>query len=123
MQQQRKDMGRKDTLEEFITKVRNTHGNKYNYEYINNRIEVIITCQIHGDFPQLPYKHKQYQGCPYCQSSHLETETRILLGKNNIIFEPKKKFPWLKSGKNYSMFLDFYLQEYSVAIECHGEQY
>lgn len=45
------------------------HNNKYNYdkvEYVNAHTNVIITCPIHGDFPQLPNNHIKGFGCKYC---------------------------------------------------------
>ena len=110
--------------EEFIAKARAIHGGRYNYdkvEYNGDNEKVTITCQIHGDFPQTPSKHKLGQGCPYCNSSHLEEQTRIILEKNNITFESQKKFPWLRNKRE--MPLDFFLTEHNIAIECQGIQH
>lgn len=44
-------------------------GNKYGYskvDYKGSKIEVIITCPIHGDFPQKPNVHLLNHGCPDC---------------------------------------------------------
>ena len=177
------------TKEEFIAKARAVHGDKYCYdkvEYINNHTPVIITCPKHGDFLQMPYKHLDGQGCsecagkkkitkegfikrakkkhcdkydyslidyiknnrtnvkikcntcgcvfeqridhhlnghgcPECNKSHLEEQTESILKKNNITFEPQKKFSWLKCKRE--MPLDFYLPDYNIAIECHGIQH
>ena len=46
---------------------------------------------------------------------------RKFLLANGIQFEQEKGFRWLKY--NRKMFLDFYLPEYKVAIECHGLQH
>lgn len=51
----------------------------------------------------------------------MEATIRNLLKSNNILFEEQKTFDWLKYKQN--MYLDFYLPEYSVAIECQGEQH
>ena len=110
--------------EEFIAKARAVHGDRYNYGkvvYNGDREMVTITCSKHGDFPQAPNKHKLGQGCPYCNSSHLEEQTRLLLVQNNIMLETQKKFPWLKNKRK--MPLDFYLPEYNIAIECQGIQH
>jgi hypothetical protein len=41
----------------------------YNYDRVNfvgDKIPVIITCSIHGDFSQTPNNHLSGQGCPKC---------------------------------------------------------
>ena len=43
---------------------------------------------------------------------------------NNISFEREKNFEWLINPKtNYPLYLDFYLPEYNIAIECQGRQH
>lgn len=57
------------TKEEFVTKARLVHGDKYDYSkviYSNNKTKVIITCDKHGDFLQTPNKHLLGRGCPQC---------------------------------------------------------
>ena len=115
-----------DSIEEFITKAKAVHGNKYDYSkvvYKGSNKKVTIICPKHGEFEITPHKHKTGQGCSKCNQSHLETETRALLEQNNITYEPQMKFTWLMSSKNYPMKLDFYLPEYNVAIECQGIQH
>ena len=115
---------KKLSKEEFIEKARKLHGDKYDYskvEYINNKTKVLIICPTHGEFLQTPNSHLIGNGCPKCHSSHLETELRLFLAKNNIKYEEQKAFKWLKlKSKQY---LDFYLSQYNVAIECQGEQH
>ena len=41
--------------------------------------------------------------------------------EKEIIFEQQKTFEWLKYKRN--MFLDFYLPDYNIAIECQGRQH
>ena len=109
-----------DVIKEFIE----VHGNKYSYdkvEYKGDKIKVTITCPIHGDFPMTPNNHKAGQGCPSCNQSHIEEQTKLLLEKNNIRFEPQKRFSWLRNKRK--MPLDFYLPEYNAAIECQGIQH
>ena len=53
----------------FIQKSILTHGSKYNYDkvdYINNKVKVLITCSIHGDFWQLPASHTHGANCQIC---------------------------------------------------------
>ncbi len=57
------------TTEEFITKAMDKHGNKYNYkkvEYINAKSKVIIICDDHNEFLQMPDHHVRGEGCPTC---------------------------------------------------------
>lgn len=115
---------RKITTEELINRGNKIHDNKYIYEKtIANgyKNEVIITCPLHGDFKQTIESHLKGSGCPVCKQSHLENEVKQFLEQNNISFIQEKTFEWLKN-KN-QMFLDFYLIDYNIAIECQGEQH
>lgn len=109
---------------EFIKRAINRHGNKYDYSrvnYINSKTKVDIICSKHGLFKQAPSEHLYGKGCPICKSSHLETELRLYLIKNNIQFEEQKSWDWLiYESKQY---VDFYLPKYNVAIECQGLQH
>lgn len=61
---------KKLTLEEFIQRAREIHGDKYDYlnvNYININTEVQIICKVHNyKFPQKPSKHLIGHGCPIC---------------------------------------------------------
>lgn len=112
------------TNEEFIDKANLVHKNKYDYsktKYINTATKVCIICREHGEFWQTPNNHLFGAGCPTCPQSNLEGEIRQFLIKNDIQFEQEKTFEWLVF--NRKMFLDFFLPEYGVAIECQGGQH
>lgn len=112
------------TTKEFIELCKEVHNNFYSYdkcEYIRAFDDIIVTCPEHGDFTIKAYQHKQGKGCPLCHSSSMEVEIRNFLSNNNIEFEEQKTFEWLKYETN--MFLDFYLPQYQIAIECQGEQH
>lgn len=51
----------------------------------------------------------------------LEEEIKILLDENNIVYEFQKTFKWLVNKSK--LFLDFYLPEYNIFIECQGRQH
>lgn len=56
-------------LNNFITKAKEIHGDKYDYSlvnYKNNRTKVKIVCPEHGEFEQLPTNHLRGKGCKYC---------------------------------------------------------
>ena len=103
----------------FIEEAIKIHGNKYDYsktEYIDSVTKVCIICPEHGEFWQKPTVHiNQKCGCPICNESHLERETRSYLVDNKIDFKYQKMFNWLGL-----MRLDFYLPNYNIAIECQG---
>ena len=118
--------GEKQTLttKEFIERAKEVHGDKYDYskvEYKNYKTKICIICPKHGEFWQLPGNHLNGWGCSICSESHLEKEMRNYLLKNNIKFEEQKTFNWLKFQNN--LYLDFYLPDYNIAIECQGEQH
>ena len=110
--------------EEFIKKSQQIHGGKYDYskvEYKGNKVKVCIICSEHGEFWQTPNGHLNGDGCPKCKSSHMEREMRLFLEQNNVSYEEQKTFEWLKFKRQ--QYLDFYLPEYNVGIECQGEQH
>ena len=63
-------MSKKFSLNDFIDKAHNIHGDKYDYskvEYINSQTKICIVCPEHGEFWQAPNNHiNQKQGCPKC---------------------------------------------------------
>ena len=68
-----KCIGRGMTLEEFIKKANDVHGNKYDYSKTDfslvkntEKDKVCITCKKHGDFWQLPSSHLNGCGCMLC---------------------------------------------------------
>lgn len=62
-------MAKRATADEFVTKSRRIHGDTYIYDnvvYINDYSKVIITCQKHGNFEQIPTNHLRGKGCSKC---------------------------------------------------------
>lgn len=105
----------------FLKTCNSIHYGKYDYScvnYVNNQTKICIICPEHGEFWQRPDNHIKGQGCPKCNSSHMENEIRNLLSLNGISFNEQKKFDWL--GKQS---LDFYLPNINIAIECQGIQH
>ena len=64
----------KSNTEDFITKAKNVHDNKYDYskvEYVSSKSKVIIICPEHGNFEQLANNHINFgQGCPHCSNEN-----------------------------------------------------
>ena len=116
------------TIEDFIKKAKNIHNDEYDYqlsEYNGYDTPIKIIChkvdknrKEHGVFLQSPHSHLSGHGCPLCKMSNLERKIYCLLKENDIKFEYEKNFKWLGLQT-----LDFYLPDYSVAIECQGIQH
>ena len=75
-------MAKKLTTEEFVTKARSVHGDKYGYtqvDYKSSAEKVRIVCPAHGEFEQTPNNHLRGTGCPKCAnlSKTLSTEDFI----------------------------------------------
>jgi hypothetical protein len=112
------------TTKEFIEKASAIHEDVYEYskvEYKNTATKVCIICPEHGEFWQTPNNHLFGAGCPVCPQSIMEGKIRQLLIRNKIEFEQEKGFNWLVY--NRKMFLDFFLPDYGIAIECQGKQH
>lgn len=82
------------TNEEFISKARTIHGDKYDYsnvEYINAKEKVRIICPEHGEFLQNPNNHLQGQGCPKCghNGSWRKGNTDLFIDKSKKIHTNK----------------------------------
>ena len=61
----------RSTIEKFIDKARNLHGDKYDYSksiYVNSNFNIEISCKEHGVFLQTPHGHLDSTGCPMCSS-------------------------------------------------------
>ena len=110
--------------EYFKERAAKIHNNKYDYslvDYKNTSEKVKIICPVHGVFEQIANYHLSGNGCPACSESHMEKDVRRFLRRNHITFESQKTFDWLVyEGK---LFIDFFLPDYGVGIECQGGQH
>ena len=74
---------RKFTIKEFIEDAREVHGDRYDYskvEYINNRTNVTIICNEHGEFYPRPGNHIcRESGCPECSIIELHEDQKKTL--------------------------------------------
>lgn len=81
------------TTEEFITKARAIHGDKYDYskvEYVNNKTKVCIICPEHGEFWQTPNGHLGNKGCRKCGT--LQATKKMQKWDKESCFEEAKKY-------------------------------
>lgn len=109
------------TTKTYIQRANEVHHNHYNYDktiYVDRYTDIVITCPTHGDFIQNPKDHLSGCGCPKCKESILEREIRNILEKNHIPYTYEDK-THTRSNKS----VDFYLNNYNIAIECQGEQH
>ena len=63
--------------EKFISKAKETHGDKYGYELVNYKTQkdkVNIVCDIHGIFSQSPKSHLRGQGCLLCGREKMKSK-------------------------------------------------
>lgn len=108
----------------LINKFNLKHQNFYNYSlvnYINSKTKIKIVCPRHNVFEQLPYEHLRGKGCPICGESKGEKEIRNILLNKKINFIPQHKFDDCKNVNKLPF--DFYLPDYNICIEYHGEQH
>ena len=114
------------TTEEFIKRAKEIHGDRYIYdvtEYKGMKEDVYIRCPIHGVFKQNANNHLHGEGCSKCNpntKSKLEDEIKRIL--SNVEYIQQKEFKFLNNGKG-KLKIDFYLPQYSIAIECQGRQH
>lgn len=121
--------GKSDPIdkEEFLKRAKEKYGDKFDFslaDYKKYTTSITITCPLHGNFKITPINFLQsYNGCPECsyKCSILEDRARKNFKKSNIQFLEQAKFDWMKFKRELS--LDFYLPDYSIAIECQGVQH
>lgn len=74
-------MAKKITTENFIERVKQIHGDKYDYskvKYVKNTERVCIICKEHGEFWQRPDKHLLGHGCPSCSKTKVGTNESFI---------------------------------------------
>lgn len=92
-------MGAKMSTEDFITRAKKIHGDKYIYSktiYVNSDTQVIIECPNHGIFKQITYKHLAGTGCRSCaakKNAQKRTITAdVFFTKANTKYENKYNY-------------------------------
>lgn len=104
-------------VENFISKSKNIHGNKYDYskvDYTSATSHVIITCFKHGDFEQTPNSHLNGSGCPECSKflSHNRLDLEDFIKKSNLIHNNKYDY-------SKSVYVN-QLTKIEIICESHG---
>lgn len=118
----RTDQKRTLTNEEFISKAKEVHGDRYDYSevnYKNTNTKVCIICPEHGKFWQEPANHLMGQNCPHCSKTMSQGEEEVynfccqLFGKNNV---KQRMRGVLRDNKE----IDIYIPTKKIAIEYDG---
>lgn len=81
-------MGKKLTTEDFISKARLVHGDKYDYskvEYIGTHTKVCVICSTHGEYWTIPCDHLHKHGCPHC-AREKQKELVYGVGINDLLY-------------------------------------
>lgn len=108
---------RKLTTEQFTNKVRQIHGEKYDYsqvEYVNNSTKINIKCNSCGNTIYLtPSHHLRGQGCKPCSMKQFADKQRFT--KEDFI---ARSIEVHGNKYNYSL-VDYINKETKVKIICH----
>lgn len=115
----------KDTTKTFIKKATKIHMGIYTYDkviYVNSLTKVIICCNKHGDFKQIPGNHiNKKAGCPKCRASKGELKILQFLIKNDFKYISEYRFNDCKY--KYTLPFDFFLPDYNICLEYDGIQH
>lgn len=74
-------------LDNFIKRVREIHGDKYDYRkvvYINSKTKVKIICPKHGVFEQTPTHHLNGCGCGECSNTKKLTTKEFIIRAKQV---------------------------------------
>jgi len=107
---------RRKPQEDFVEEAKILHRGIYTYEEVDYKSfheKVLITCKIHGDFPQVPASHLAGNGCPKCYNKN-EGRLAIFLNEMAVVH---------RNHKINNRYFDFYLPDYNLIIERDGEQH
>lgn len=105
----KEDLAKKLTTEEFISKSRNKHGDRYDYSvsvYINSKSKLKIICKKHGEFLQTASDHYLSGcGCQKCDPTSILGNNKFI-EKARSIHGDKYDYSEIKYGKdNYEKVL------------------
>jgi very-short-patch-repair endonuclease len=113
----------KGSIEEFISKSKNVHGDKYDYSkviYNNAREKIEIICKKHGKFLQIPDAHVRGVGCPFCvNKTEAKLYEKLVLVYPTLITQFKQE--WCK--RVMCLPFDFCIPESKIIIELDGPQH
>lgn len=115
-----KGTSQKDTLDNFVIKAKQVHGNTYDYTetvYENASTSVNIICSKHGSFYQTPARHLSGRGCPKCgleRNKQPRITNDVFLSRAIIVHGDKYQYPEPYNGM---------LGKLKIICPDHGEFY
>lgn len=99
-------MPAKLTQEEFVSRSKKIHKNKYDYSQVNyedGRInKVTIICKKHGKFLQIPSSHLQGRGCRKCGMEVLTKSTEWFISKASKAHNNKYDYSQTNYKNNFT---------------------
>lgn len=119
--------GKNLTKEQIIEKLKEIHGNLYDYsKTIPKRVKdkITIICKKHGEFSQTLDGHKNGKGCKKCNMSKGEQKIKTFLKELKIKFVYQKVFnDCINPETGKLLIFDFFLPDYNLCVEYDGEQH
>ena len=120
-----RNLNRTHSLEWFILKATEIHGNKHSYDkvvYRSSSKHVIVTCKVHGDWSVTPQNYiYNRSSCPSCNESRGESAVSVFLDNLNIPFQREWRDHDCRSKRVLPF--DFYLPSHRTLIEFDGPQH
>lgn len=109
----------KSNTTEFIQKSLKIHKERFDYskvDYVNNKTKVVITCNKHGDFEQLPNSHLLGHGCPQCCNKITKPHQKIIdyLDSLGVKYFNNSKYVL------GDLEVDIFIPDYNFGIEVNG---
>lgn len=110
---------RKFTKEDFVTKAKAVHGDKYDYsetEYLGSTKKVRIRCEKHGYFEVYAAPHIQGRGCQKCSSHYVSGRPKVSF--DDFLIKAKEVH-----GDKYEYDMDsYYAKGSNINVTCsvHG---
>ena len=74
-------MSKKVTTQDFISRAREVHGDRYDYSklvYVSATTPITIICPEHGEFQQRPVNHTMGRGCRDCAGNKPLTVSKFI---------------------------------------------
>jgi glutaredoxin len=105
------------TQDEFIQRSENIHNGFYTYgnvNYVNNNTPVMITCPVHGDFPQRPSSHLTGAGCKKCFTDKTKVTRDEFIDRSTKIFNGFYKYDNVVMGNSVD-------DKVSITCPKHGD--
>lgn len=111
------------TNEERINKLKEIHGDIYDYSKTvssKNSDMIIVICPTHGEFTQRYSDHLAENGCQKCSESKGERAIREYLELNNVEYIQEHR---VVISRNKRFIYDFYIPSENIMIEYDGIQH